>query len=68
MQFSTAGGPADADEVVQLFIEEFGQTVEPYILESTPDVISVGMRCVRHGFSFIWPSGQCPYFVLPNGQ
>eukprot|EP00969_Alexandrium_andersonii_P138094 6107545-Alexandrium_andersonii.AAC.1 len=26
------------------------------------------MRCVQHGFSFVWPSGRCPWFALPNGQ
>ena len=68
VQFATANGTTDATEVLELFIDEFNQEIEPYILESTPDVISVGMRCMKYGFSFIWPSGAPPYFVLPDGR
>ena len=51
-----------------MFIKEFDQEIEPYILENTPDVISVGMRCMRYGFTFVWPSGSPPYFILPDGR
>eukprot|EP00969_Alexandrium_andersonii_P013989 609935-Alexandrium_andersonii.AAC.1 len=68
IEFATANGNAEADEILEVFIEEFGQTIKPYILESTPDVISVGVRCMKHGFSFVWPCGKTPYFILPNGQ
>eukprot|EP00969_Alexandrium_andersonii_P051944 2281456-Alexandrium_andersonii.AAC.1 len=23
---------------------------------------------MKHGFSFVWPCGKTPYFILPNGQ
>eukprot|EP00969_Alexandrium_andersonii_P056211 2477370-Alexandrium_andersonii.AAC.1 len=23
---------------------------------------------MRYGFSFVWPAGGSPYFILPNGQ
>ena len=29
--------------------------VEPYVLPQTPDVISIGKRCVELGWSFWWP-------------
>ena len=68
INFQTAGGPAPADQVLKMYVDEFGKDIEPYILPHTPDVMSVGMRCMHQGFDFIWPSGEMPYFVLPNGQ
>eukprot|EP00969_Alexandrium_andersonii_P135204 5980880-Alexandrium_andersonii.AAC.1 len=46
--FATANGKAEADQIHDVFVEEFGQSIKPYILDSTPDVISVGMRYVKH--------------------
>ena len=66
--FTTANGYTDAREVLSQFVEEFGQSIEPYILAQTPNVLSVGMRCMRQGFTFIWPAGERPYFILPSGQ
>eukprot|EP00969_Alexandrium_andersonii_P117692 5205950-Alexandrium_andersonii.AAC.1 len=40
---ATANGSAEADQILEAFVEEFGQTIKPYILDSTPVVISVGM-------------------------
>ena len=30
--FQTAGGPAPADEVLKMYVDEFGKDIEPYIL------------------------------------
>ena len=49
-------------------VDEFGEEVAPYILDSTPPVLSVGYRCMNLGYSFIWPKGEDPYFLLPNGS
>eukprot|EP00969_Alexandrium_andersonii_P248932 11001216-Alexandrium_andersonii.AAC.1 len=68
ISFATANGNAEADQILDVFVEEFGQSIKPYIADSTPDVIFVGMRCMKHGFSFVWPRGKTPYFTLPNGQ
>eukprot|EP00959_Pyramimonas_sp_CCMP1952_P023089 485603-Pyramimonas_sp.AAC.1 len=37
-------------------------------MPETPCVISVGERCMDHGFSFFWPAGQRPCLLMPNGQ
>eukprot|EP00959_Pyramimonas_sp_CCMP1952_P001199 23932-Pyramimonas_sp.AAC.1 len=37
-------------------------------MPETPCVISVGERCMDHGFSFSRPAGQRPYLLLSNGQ
>eukprot|EP00969_Alexandrium_andersonii_P123866 5474012-Alexandrium_andersonii.AAC.1 len=35
--FATANGNAEAEQILEVFVEEFGQTIKPYILGSTPD-------------------------------
>jgi hypothetical protein len=47
--FHTANGPTTATEIVRLFVEEFGEEIKPYILDSTPAVVSVGLRCMKLG-------------------
>ena len=39
------------DQVVKQQIGEFEEVAEPYILASTPDVLSIGRRCVEDGFA-----------------
>ena len=31
-------------------------------------MLSVGERCMDHGFSFHWPSARQPYLLMPNGH
>ena len=64
----TANGSMHASEEVDLFIKELGQSVSPYVLNSTLDVLTLGYRCMELGYSFVWPEGSDPYFVLPNGS
>ena len=45
-----------------------GHLLEPYVLDSSPPIISIGKRCMNHGWSFIWKAGRTPYFILPNGD
>ena len=66
--FVTANGRTTATDVARLFVEEFGEEIQPYILDSTPAVVSVGLRCMKLGYSFIWPARGLPYFILPNGN
>ena len=66
--FQTANGVATADQVARMTIGEYKEDVSPYIRDSTPAMLSGGYRCMNLGCSFIWPKGENPYFVLPNGQ
>ena len=66
--FVTANGRTSANDVARLFVEEFGEQIQPYILDSTPAVVSVGLRCAKLGYSFIWPASGPPYFILRNGN
>ena len=64
----TANGKVVARDAIDMFVKELGQNVEPYVLDTTPAVLSVGLRCMEMGFTFIWPPGKNPYFVTPSKQ
>ena len=36
------------------------------MLKGTPAVVTVGYRCEGFGYSFIWLSGQTPFFITPE--
>ena len=59
---STANGLTDCDLCVRQQILGLTEVVEPYILDSTPDVLSIGRRCVEDGCAFHWE----PYSLHPN--
>ena len=40
----------------------FGVSAEPYVLDQSPDVLSIGRRCVQDGYSLQWR----PYSLAPN--
>ena len=37
-------------------------------MPETPSVLSVGERCLDHGYSFHWLAGKRPYLLLPDGR
>ncbi len=51
LSFTTANGKTEAAEVTDVHVTELGEVVSPYILEATPPVLSVGARCMLHGFT-----------------
>ena len=62
--FGTANGPAAANLGVPLKIPIFGdQYATPYVMASTPALLSVGMRVMHHMFSFIWLPGKRPFSI-----
>ena len=66
--FHTANGSTCSDIQCPIYCDELSDYVDPYVLESTPAVMSVGYRCMQRGYTFIWPAGEDPYFVLPSGK
>ena len=67
IRFSTANGTTNlTTTILPLSLKELGEVIEPYILDSTPPVITVGRRCMHNGYTFIWPSGTPPFFITPN--
>jgi hypothetical protein len=63
----TANGVVTPDECVPVKLGPL-PLAYPLLMEDSPAVISVGKRCMEHGYGFYWPPGQNPYFVLPCGK
>ena len=54
----------------KVFVPRLGKTIDPYLVKSTPAVLSVGMRCIDDGYDFVWIGSkrEDPYFVKPDGK
>ncbi len=44
---STANDLISSDKIVPRQIGELGEVAEPYVLDQSPDVLSIGRRCVQ---------------------
>ena len=52
---ATANGDTASSEVRPLFLNKLKEHVKPHILDSTPNVLSLGRHVVVGGYSFEWP-------------
>ena len=52
-----------------LMSQALSAVVDPYVLPATPDVLSIGKRCVKEGWSFWWPPwSKRPVLTPPKGK
>ena len=63
---ATAKGSTRADEVADVIVDALHQPFSPYILDETPAVLSVGVRCMEQGYGFVWPADGKPHFIRPD--
>ena len=69
MATDTCNGQVRTNETVGLQADELQEQIKPYLLDSTPDVLSIGRRCVKYGYGFQWdPFSVRPFFVNPAGD
>ncbi len=69
MLLSTANDISSSDMVVPQQIGALGVNAEPYVLDQSPDVYSIGRRCVQDGHSFQWlPYSLAPALRCPTGK
>ena len=62
----TANGQNVADRGIDLVVELLGQDILPYVLDSSPNVLSIGRRCVVDGYGWYWPPySLSPYLIHP---
>jgi len=62
----TANGHSVADKGIELVVELLGQRILPYVLDSSPNVLSLGRRCVVDGYGWYWPPySLSPYLIHP---
>ena len=65
--FATANAEVLVNQVVDMQIGPLGEASSPYVMKSTPLVLTVGTRCKQQGYGFYWPPwSRTPYFELPG--
>jgi len=65
----TANGSIVADTQVTMQVKGIREAIGPYLLDETPDVLSIGTRCELHGYGFFWsPYSKSPHFKNPDGD
>ncbi len=58
-----------SDKIAPRQIGELGEVAEPYVLDQSPDVLSIGRRCVQDGYRFNWePDSLKPTLTCPSGR
>ena len=57
-----------AEKIADFPIEQLCEVVTPYVLPSTPAVLSVGQRCLDQGYDFVWRKSNAPCFARPDGE
>ncbi len=62
IRLSTANDLVLGEQVVDQQIGLLGEVAVPYVLAASPDVLSIGRRCVEDGYSFEW----LPYSLHPT--
>ena len=62
----TANGNITASEIADINVDALCEPAQPYILESSPAVLSLGVKCLDQGYSH-WESGKAPTMVRPDG-
>ena len=68
MVFMTANGITETREVAKCTVDSFSEEAKPFVLEQTPAVFSVGMRCMKLGYTFVWPPGNQPFMIKSSGK
>ena len=66
----TANSESSSSKQGKVFVPKLGKTIDPYLVQSSPPVISAGMRCIDDGFDFVrrGSNGEQPYMMKPNGE
>ena len=64
----TANGPISAEHEVPAIVKALKVRICATVGGDTPDLLSMGYRCMKQGFGFHWMPFQTPYFVRPEGK
>ena len=70
VRLNTANGETVVKEEISLKIPQLSESIRALILDSTPDVLSIGQRVVEKGYDFYWRHKyhNTPLLVTPSGQ
>ena len=67
IELHTAKGIASVKEEVGIQVMGLRSHANALVLDSTPAVLSVGLRCMEQGWSFRWEAGRPPTMRSPEG-
>lgn len=65
--YNTCNGTTSASHVLDLFIQCISLKTSPYVLKSTPPILSMGVRCLNEGYTYVWVGGKTPVLITPDG-
>ena len=66
---NTPAGPQKVKYEAPISIASLKEEVPVIVLDSTPDVLSIGRRCVEDGYRFVWGAhSDTPYLTTPSGK
>ena len=68
ISLQTANGVTNTDLISIFQTESFTEPINAYILDETPSGLSVGKRCMKQGYGFVWPPGHDPVMINPEGK
>ncbi|CAE7648662.1 unnamed protein product [Symbiodinium sp. CCMP2456] len=68
VSFQTANGITATDLISNFRTKSFAETINAYVLEDTPSVLSAGKRRVQQGYGFVGPPGKDPFMINPDGK
>ena len=63
----TANGKTSTRGVAHMIVDGIEELIEAHVLESTPSLLSLGKRCLEHGYCFVWEPFAEPKFYDPHG-
>ena len=63
---NTANGRIVSTHAVASQVPGMPEKIYAAEMPDTPLLISVGRRCLNHGYSFVWLAGRTPYFITPK--
>ena len=61
LNFHTANGNTQSAEVCRASMPPLKEVIQPYVVESTPAILSVGLRCRKYGYAFHWFAYKHPF-------
>ena len=62
----TANGSVTTTKTLDARVEEMELGMSIFVLPNSPPLMSLGRRCLRGGFAFVWQACQERYFVRPD--
>ena len=68
MVFMTANCITETRTITDCSVDSFDEDPKPFVLDQTPAVFSVGMRCMKQGYTFVWPPGEQPFMINKDGM